>query len=141
VREKETLHSRVQRLIDCFATADPLREMAALTGEADQQEAALKWLALAVIHGINSGAKEISVLRSEEGEVRVMAEYKKAELPSPGAGIGSSIMESLREITHLEGEKGKTLLAMGVRDGSVDLNVKLKRDGKGERLTLKFPDP
>lgn len=140
MREKETLHGKVQKLIDCFATSDPLKEMAGLPGEDDRQEAALKWLALAVIHGINSGAKEISVLRSEEGEVRVMAEYKKAELPSPGGAIGSCIMESLRSITHLEGEKGKTLLAMGVRDGSIDLNIKLKRSGEEEKLTLKFPD-
>ena len=140
MREKETLHGKVQKLIDCFATSDPLKEMAGLPGEDDRQEAALKWLALAVIHGINSGAKEISVLRSGEGEVRVMAEYKKAELPSPGVAIGSCIMESLRSITHLEGEKGKTLLAMGVRDGSIDLNIKLKRSGDEEKLTLKFPD-
>ena len=140
MREKETLHSKVQRLIDCFATADPLKEMAGLPGEDDRQEAALKWLALAVIHGINSGAKEISVMRSEEGEVRVMAEYKKAELPSPGVAVGNCIMESLRHITHLEGEKGKSLLAMGVRDGSIDLNIKLKKSGEEEKLTLKFPD-
>lgn len=140
MREKETLHGRVQKLIDCFATSDPLKEMAGLPGEDDREEGALKWLALAVIHGINSGAKEISVLQSGEGEVRVMAEYKKAELPSPGAAIGNCIMESLRSITHLEGEKGKTLLAMGVRDGSIDLNIKLKRSGEEEKLTLKFPD-
>lgn len=139
VKDKETLHSRVQKLIDCFAAVDPLQEMAALPKEADQQEAALKWLALAVIHGINSGAKEISVSRSEKGEVRVFAEYKKAELPSPGADIGNRIMESLRHITHLEGEKGKSFLAMGVRDGSIDLAIKVKRGGDEEKVTLKFP--
>lgn len=139
MRDKESLHSRLQKLIDCFVTADPLREMAALPAEADQEEAALKWLALAVIHGINSGAKEISVTRSEEGEVKVIAEYKKAELPSPGVAIGNRIMESLRHITHLEGEKGKSLLAMGVRDASIELGIKVKRGGDEEKLTLKFP--
>lgn len=139
MKDKETLHSKVQKLIDCFASVDPLREMAALRKEADQQEAALKWLALAVIHGINSGAREISVTRSEAGEVRVIAEYKKAELPSPGVEIASHIMESLRHITHLEGEKGKSFLAMGVRDGSIDLRIKVKRDGDEEKITLKFP--
>ncbi|RJR33714.1 MAG: hypothetical protein C4576_27415 [Desulfobacteraceae bacterium] len=139
MREKETLHGRVQKLIDCFATTDPLKEMAGLAGEDDRQEAALKWLALAVLHGINSGAKEISVQRSEEGEVRVVAEYKKAELPSPGVEVGNYILESLRDITHVEGEKGKTTLAMGVRDGGIDLLVKLKRSGTAEKITLKFP--
>jgi hypothetical protein len=139
VRDKESLHSRIQKLIDCFATTDPLREMAGLPTEDDQEEAALKWLALAVIHGINAGAKEISVTRSEEGEVKVIAEYRKAELPSPGVAVGNRIMESLRQITHLEGEKGKSLLAMGVRDASVDLGIKVKRGGDEEKLVLKFP--
>lgn len=139
MKDKETLHSRIQRLIDCFATVDPLKEMAGLPKEPDQQEAALKWLALAVIHGINSGAKEICVTRSHEGGVRVTAEYKKAELPSPGVAVGNRIMESLRLITHLDGEKGKSFLAMGIRDGSIDLGIKVKRGGEEEKLIIKFP--
>lgn len=137
---KESLHSRVQKLIDCFLTTDPLREMAGLSADADREEAALKWLALAVIHGINSGAKEITVTRSEVGGIRVTAEYKMAELPSPGADVGSLVLESLRSITHLGGEKGKSMLAMGVRDASVDLGIKVKKDGNTEKVTLKFPD-
>jgi len=40
----------------------------------------------------------------------------------------------------LEGEKAETTLAMGVREGSMDLRVKLKQDKSGkEKLTLKFP--
>lgn len=138
--DKESLHRRVQELIDCFATADPLREMAGLEREDDQEEAALKWLALAVLHGVNSGAKEISVSRSEEGEIRVTAAYRKAELPSPGTDVGNRIVESLRRILHLEREKGKSVLAMGIRDGSIDLDVKVKKSGEEETLTLKFPE-
>jgi len=70
----------------------------------------------------------------------VIAEYRKAELPSPGVEIGNHIIDSLRSITHVEGEKGKTTLAMGVREGSVDLHVKLKRSGTADKVTLKFPD-
>jgi hypothetical protein len=140
VLEKETLHRRVQELIDCFATTDPLKEMAALHSEADPQEAALKWVALAVLHGFTSGAKEITVTRSEEGEVRVTAEYRMAELPSPGVEIGKRIVESVRRITHLDKEKGKSVLAMGIRDGSIELEVKVKRNGQAERVTLNFPD-
>jgi hypothetical protein len=81
VLAKETLHRRVHELIDCLATTDPLKEMDMLHREAHPQEAALKWVALAALHGFSSGAKEISLSRSEEGEVRVTAEYRKAELP------------------------------------------------------------
>jgi hypothetical protein len=140
MRDKETLHRKVQELVDCFATTDPLKEMSKLKMEEGQEEAPLKWLALAVLHGINAGAEEISVRKSQDGKVRVLAEYREAELPSPGVVIGDKIFEVLRGITHVESEKGETVLAMGVRDGSVDLGVKIKRDKSGEgKITLKFP--
>jgi len=138
MRDKETLHRKVQELVDCFATTDPLKEMSMLKGEEAEEEAPLKWLALAVLHGINAGAKEISLIRTAEGEVKVIAEYRKAELPTPGAAIGKRIFDSLRAITHLEGDKAKTALAMGVREGSVELGVKIKKEKEGEKITLKF---
>jgi hypothetical protein len=39
----------------------------------------------------------------------------------------------------LEGEKGKTPLAVGIRDGNIEMNVKLKEEEGGESVTLKFP--
>jgi hypothetical protein len=138
MKDKETLHRKVQELVDCFATTDPLREMSMLKAEEGQEESPLKWLALAVLHGINAGAKEISVVKSADGTVRVLAEYWKAELPTPGPIIGERIFESLRRITHLEGDQGKTVLAMGVRDGSIDLRVEVEREKEGEKITLGF---
>lgn len=139
MKDKETLHRKVQELVDCFATTDPLKGMSMLKAEEGQEESPLKWLALAVLHGINAGAKQISVEKSGDGALRVLAEYWKAELPSPGASIGERIIESVRRITHLEADKGKTTLAMGVRDGSIDLQVKVERDKEGEKITLGFP--
>lgn len=40
----------------------------------------------------------------------------------------------------MEKEKDKTTLVLGIRDGSVDLKVKVKRDKEGEKVTLKFPE-
>ena len=140
MRDKQSLHLKVQELCDCYATTDPLKEMSILKGDEDKDEAALKWLALAVLHGINANAKRISITRSNDGEVKVMAEYRKTDLPDPGTDIGKRIIESVRGITHLEGEKGKILLAMGVRDGSIEMNIKVKQDEDGETVTLKFPE-
>lgn len=140
MRDKETLHKKVQEEIDCFATTNPLKEMSELEKSEEVEEAALKWLALAALHGINMNARKITIIRSGDGEVKVTAEYRPAQLPSPGLTIGEKIIETVRAITHLEKEKGKTLLALGVRDGSVDLKVKVKREADGERVTLKFPD-
>jgi hypothetical protein len=139
MRDKETVHKRVQEEIDCFATSDPLKEMSELGKAEDPGEAAVKWLALATLHGINMNAKEISILKSEDGKIKVTAEYRPAELPSPGSTIGQKIMEDVRAMTYLEEEKGKTTLVLGVRESSIDLEVKVKRDKGGEKVKLKFP--
>ena len=139
MKDKQSLHLKVQELADCFATTDPLKEMSTLARDEDREEAALKWLALATLHGINANAEKISLVKQNDGTVTVTVEYRRAELPSPGSQIGEKIFDAVRAITHLEGDKGKTPLALGVRDGSVELDVKLKRNEAGETLRLKFP--
>lgn len=139
MKDKHSLHLKVQELCDCFATTDTLKEMSVLEKDEDKDEAALKWLALAILHGINANAKKISISRSRDGKVKVMSEYRKVDLPNPGSEIGGKIIEAVRGITHLEGEKGETPLAVGIRDGSIEMNVKLKKEWDGESVTLKFP--
>ena len=140
MKDKETLHRKVQEQIDCYATTNPLKEMSELGKEENIEEAALKWLALAALHGINMNARKITIAKTGDGQVKVTAEYRSAELPSPGPAIGEKIIDDVREITHLEEDKGKTILALGIRDGSVELNVKVKKDKDGEKVSLKFPE-
>ena len=138
MKDTESLHKKVQELCDCFATTDPLKEMSDVQNDADPDEAALKWLALAALHGVNNNAKKITVSRSDDGAVRVTAEYRKTELPTPGAEIGQKIFQAVRGITHLEGAKGKTALALGIRDSSLNLKVKLKTKDSKEKVTIEF---
>ena len=140
MKDKQTLHLKVQELCDCYATTDPLREMSALVNDSDKDEAALKWLALTALHGINANAEEISITRSKDGKVKVTAEYRESELPNPGNVIGEKILEAVRQITHVDGDKGKIPLALGIRDGSIEISVKLKRSDRGEKISLKFPE-
>ena len=58
MKDTKSLHLKVQELCDCFATTDPLKEMSVVKNDADTQEAALKWLALAALHGVNNNAKK-----------------------------------------------------------------------------------
>ena len=51
MKEKRNLHLKVQELCDCYATNDPLKEMSEIKGDDDKEEAAIKWLALAALHG------------------------------------------------------------------------------------------
>ena len=140
MKEKRNLHLKVQELCDCYATTDPLKEMSQIKKDSDQDEAALKWLALAALHGVNNNAKEVSITRSPDGNIRVSARYRESELPSPGSEIGEKIMNAVREITHIEGGKGKSPLALGIREDSIELKIKMKSKDGGEKVTLKFPE-
>ncbi|MFZ0614735.1 MAG: hypothetical protein WAM73_20990 [Desulfobacterales bacterium] len=140
MKDTDSVHKKVQEMCDCYATTDPLKEMSILKSDTDKQEAAVKWLALAALHGVNHNAEKISIRRSGEGKVTVYAEYRTTELPSPGAEVGQKIFEAARGMTHIEGEKGKTDLALGIRDSSIELEVKLKKKDGGEQLTVKFPE-
>lgn len=140
MKEKRNIHLKVQELCDCYATNDPLKEMSEIKGDSDHDEAAAKWLALAALHGVNDNAKEVSITRSPDGNIKVTAKYREAELPSPGSEIGEKIMSAVREITHIEGSKGKSPLALGIRNDSIELKIKMKSKEKGERVTIKFPE-
>jgi hypothetical protein len=140
MKEKRNLHLKVQELCDCYATNDPLKEMSVVKNDGDKDEAAVKWLALAALHGVNNNAKEVSITRFTDGEVRVTAKYRESELPSPGSEVGSKILQTVREITHIEGHKGKTPLALGIRNDSIELRVELKEKEGREKVTIKFPE-
>ena len=140
MKEKRNFHLKVQELCDCFATTDPLKEMSKLKSEPDTQEAALKWLALAALHGINAGAKKISIRISEGGEVEVTAKYREAKLPSPGTAAGENIFKAIREITHIEDASGTLPLALGIRDSRVDLDITVKKEESGQGVTIRFPE-
>jgi len=138
MKEKRNVHLKVQELCDCYATNDPLKEMSTIKDDQDKDEAALKWLALTVLHGVNSNAKKVAITRSKDGEISVTAKYRESELPSPGSDVGAKIMAAVREITHIEGDKGKTPLSLGIRNDSIEIQVKMKSEENKERVTLKF---
>ncbi len=139
MKDERSLHLKVQELCDCFATTDPLREMSRIPAATDEEEIGLKWLALAALHGVNNNASKITLRKGDDGQVRVTAEYRVSELPSPGTAVGAKVIAAIREITHIDAEKGKTQLALGMRDSSVDLEVTIKSKKGHEKVSLKFP--
>jgi len=140
MKEKRNVHLKVQELCDCYATNDPLKEMSTVKNEGDKDEAALKWLAITALHGVNSNAHKITITRSKDGEISVTAKYRESELPSPGSEVGAKIVEAVREITHIEGDQGMTPLALGIRNDSIEIQVEMKSEEDKEKVTLKFPE-
>jgi hypothetical protein len=138
MKDMTTWHLRVQDLCNCYAQTDPLKEMSLVKKDTDKEEAALKWIALAVLHGVNNGAKQISITKASDGKVNVTAKYREAELPSPGSDIGKRAIKALRGITHIEGKKGESPLALGIRDSSLEVKVSVKQEDDTETVTLKF---
>ncbi len=137
--DKRTLHLKVQEFCDCFATEDPLREMSKLAMEPATEEGALKWVALAVLHGINGNAKKITLTKTDDGKMKVTAKYRKSDLPSPGGEIGQKVFEAVKGITHIEEDKGTVPVAIGVRDSSLEVLVKTEKGEEGEMLSITFP--
>lgn len=139
MKDKRSFHLKVQEMCDCYAATDPLKEMSLLPTEADRTEGALKWIALAVLHGINANAKRISIAESGDGGVKVTAKYRKAVLPSPGSDIGRRVFQVVKDLLHMEKEEGKMPLALGIRDSSLDVTVKVEADGDSHVVTIDFP--
>lgn len=139
MKDSGSLHKKVQEQCDCFATTDYLSEMSKVKNEADLEEAATKWLALAALHGVNDSAKKVTISKDKSGKVKVVAEYREAELPSPGTEVAEKIFETVRNITHIEDKKGKTDLALGIRDSSINLNIKVKEGDDKDKIKIKFP--
>lgn len=138
--DKRSLHKKVQEEIDCFAETDYLSELGRIHHEPDNQEAALKWLALIILHGLNTNAERIGLKRDKDGKVDIEATYRKAELPHPDGPVVNEIFNIIREITHIEEDRGKIPLAVGVRDSSIDLMIKVEKKEGTESISLRFPE-
>ena len=138
--ESGSEHLKIQEQIDCQLNVDPLREMSLINDEEDKQEAALKYLALLVLHGVNANAKKISLKSSESGAVIVEAKYRKTALPAPDGEITGNVVDAIRSIGHLEEDKDSIPLAIGIRDSSVLLKVKVKKKGGKASLKIEFPE-
>lgn len=140
MQDKRNLQKKMQEQIDCFAGTDYLTQLGAVKNEPDKEQAPLKWLALAILYGINENAKKIKIEKNEDGSNRLIAEFRDFDLPSPGDDVVDLIFEDLRQMTHIDADKGKILLSVGVRDSSIELEAKLKREDGKEKIVLKFPE-
>ena len=139
MKDSENVHKKVQEMCDCYATTDPLKEMSELIKDHETENTAIKWIALAALHGVNANAEKITIASGNDGKTTVFAEYRIAELPSPGDEMGRKVFETFREITHIEADKGKTAMALGIRESSIDLNIEINKTDDDRKIIIDFP--
>jgi hypothetical protein len=140
-RISRNYHARLQEMCDCYMETDYRKEMEVMASESsvDLEEDALKYLALSILYATTEKAKKLSFKKKKgEPKVTVKAE-EKMELPTPPGEIADKIFEIMRSITHLEGEKGREPFSMGLRDGRMELGVKVEKEEDKESLKFSFP--
>jgi hypothetical protein len=140
-RISRNYHARLQEMCDCYMETDYRKEMEVMASESsvDLEEDALKYLALSILYATTEKAKKLSFKKKKgEPKVTVKAE-EKMELPTPPGEIADKIFEIMRAVTHLEGEKGREPFSMGLRDGRMELGVKVEKEEDKESLKFSFP--
>ena len=135
-------HLKLQEMCECYLDTDYLPELKrAVTSEVDDlEENSIKYLALAILEALTQKAMKLTVKKKEKVKVTVSSFDEKITLPAPTSEMADKIFEITRAITHIEDAKGESQLAFGLRNGQMDLTVKLKKKGAAESLKLIFPE-
>jgi len=136
---ERSYHLRLQEFCDCFMETDPKKELekasAGISGDptGDLDELALKFLGLAIFYGASEKAKDGKVLFTVDAK----GEY---QLPPPSLRVSDRVIHIARSITHIDGDKGKLPVSMGLRNDRIDLTFQFDRKSEGESFTISFPE-
>lgn len=135
-------HLKLQEMCDCYMDTDYLPELektAAYKGN-DIEENSIKYLALALLEALTQKSEKLTIKKTDKVQVRVISFDEKIALPEPTNEMADKIFEIVRAITHIEDAKGESPLAFGLRNGNLDITVKLKKEEDKESLKLIFPE-
>ena len=134
-------HLKLQEMCDCYMETDFLANMQGMAGaeSKDIEEDAVKYLALAILYAITRKAAKLSLKKKgDELSVRIKADQKE-DLPQPSAVVVDKVFQIMREILHIDEDKGEMDLSLGLRTGEVNVHVKVKGQGDQQSLKVKFP--
>ena len=134
-------HLKLQEMCDCYLETDFLSAMQGMAGadSKDVEEDAIKYLALAIMFAITQKAEKLSFKKKGE-ELKVKIKNgSKEKLPAPSGAILDKGFEIMREILHIEEDKGEMDFSLGLRSGEVNVIVKVDRKDDRQSLKIKFP--
>jgi len=107
----------------------------------NQDELALKFLGLGIFYGASEKAKKISIQRSKDGKVLFTVESRgQYQLPPPSTQLADRIISIARSITHLEEDRGKEPVSLGLRNDRMDITFQFDRKGEEESFSILFPE-
>lgn len=134
-------HLKLQEMCDCYLETDFMPEMQHLASSPpsdDLEEDAIKYLALAILHAITELAEKLSLKKKGDTISVTVKNKEKEKLPAPSAAVFAKIIEIVRTILHIEEDKGKLPLSLGLRNGEVNVMVKVKREDDKESVAFSF---
>ena len=134
-------HLRLQEMCDCYMETDFEKQLEAMvaSGAGDIEENGVKYLSLAIMYSLTKRARKLS-FKKKDGEITVVAKADNTfNLPAPGPELFEKVVEIVRNILHIEADKGEMALALGLRSGDIELQVKVKRKPDKETVKIKFP--
>jgi len=134
-------HLKLQEMCDCYMETDYLAKMQSMVGaeSKDIDEDAIKYLALVILYAITRKAEKLSLKKKgDELSVRIKA-GEKEDLPQPSPEVVDKGFQIMREILHINEDKGEMDLSLGLRTGEVNVHVKVKGQGDKQSLKIKFP--
>lgn len=147
IKDDRNYHQRLQEFCDCYMETDPKKELKkaakGISGDPgeNQDELALKFLGLGIFYGASEKAKKISIQRSKDGKVLFTVESRgQYQLPQPSAQLADRIISIARSITHLEGDRGKEPVSLGLRNDRMDITFQFDRKGGEESFSILFPE-
>jgi len=137
---ERNLHLRLQEMCDCYLETDYKKQLHVVAGmsEGDVEENALKYLGLAIMYAVTERAQKLSFKRKDDKiKVSLKIEQKTA-LTSPNPALFEAVINIMRSVLHIEGDHGKSELAMGLRSGDLSMKVKIDRKPGKESMKIKF---
>jgi len=138
-----TPHLKLQEMCDCYLETNFAKQLTAMVSSksTDFMEDGFKYLALALLQATTEKAEKLSFEKYNNSIiVTLRSSARKIELPSPSLEIMDAITGIMRDIIHLEEDKGKSPLILGLKNSQLDLLVRVKKDKKKESLTFNFPE-
>ncbi len=135
------VHQKLIEMCDCYMETDHIQQLKRLANSEskDIDEDAVKYLALALLHAVSEKARKLT-FKKKKGKYTILYENDgKNSLPIPAHDIIEKIFANCRSIMHLEEDKGKMPLSLGLKNDSIEVQMKIELKGDDEALKFKMP--